>query len=484
VKANYIKLVHIFLLTIIQSLASQTYERLIRTELDDIAYDAVSLNDSTIIIISQHGYYIAHEYQQIKIYSINNYGLFKDSLTILFDEFYPIRFAQNIFIDKNHNLVIAGRVINKLCSTYMQYIAVIDDNLNLLLDTITGNDQLSDVGTYYIINNKNNLIAVGFTEYNLTHKIYISEYSLQGTLLKRAEFDWDAYSASSVIEIDEKSAYYLTTIYGSTGGIPVIDSTTFSIIDTLTFSPSFQCFDTKNNPSGQNYYMAGNVLQSGVWKLFLLNIDYDGQILNESTYGSLDTNSYYSLNSMDISTLNKIFIVGTHNFPNQPPFFSTEPRWILANKLNPDGSIVWQRFYKGELSYMPYKVLATNDGGALILSTKYDWNDPFPNQRDVHILKIDSTGYYDPITSTPEEKEQMNKQILVYPNPAEKEVNFVLGLYSNLQLFVYNSIGELKLTELLPASKTIDISSLPGGVYLYLLNGKNGFKETGKILKK
>ena len=29
---------------------------------------------------------------------------------------------------------------------------------------------------------------------------------------------------------------------------------------------------------------------------------------------------------------------------------------------------------------MPYKVLATNDGGALIFSMKYDWNDTIPLQ--------------------------------------------------------------------------------------------------------
>jgi hypothetical protein len=132
---------------------------------------------------------------------------------------------------------------------------------------------------------------------------------------------------------------------------------------------------------------------------------------------------------------------------------------------------------------MPNKIIATKDGGALIVSTKYNWNDPIPMQRDVHILKIDSTGYYDPITRTEEEFEQLNKQILVYPNPVISEVNFVLGLYSNLQLSIYNSTGERKIFQSLPSSQTIDVSELPSGIYVYLLTGKNGFKETGKIIK-
>jgi len=77
----------------------------------------------------------------------------------------------------------------------------------------------------------------------------------------------------------------------------------------------------------------------------------------------------------------------------------------------------------------------------------------------------------------------MNKQILVYPNPADKEINFVLGLYSNLQLSIYSATGERKLFELLSHSQTIDVSMLSAGIYIYLLTGKNGFKETGKIIK-
>ena len=75
---------------------------------------------------------------------------------------------------------------------------------------------------------------------------------------------------------------------------------------------------------------------------------------------------------------------------NLPPFLYPEQRWILIYRLNKDGSIVWQKFYKGEVNYMAYKILATADGGALIFSTRYDWNDSIPMQRDVHILKIEA----------------------------------------------------------------------------------------------
>jgi hypothetical protein len=231
------------------------------------------------------------------------------------------------------------------------------------------------------------------------------------------------------------------------------------------------------------YYVAGRMgsASSSFDDLAYLQLNDEGVILNEYIY-HLDSNVYYTYKCF--SSINEnLFLGGVYPFTLSPPTLYPEPRWILLYKLTKEGEIVWQKFYKGEVNYMVYKVLAMKDGGALLFSTKYDWNNPIPDQRDVHILKIDSTGYYNPITGTEEKPEQMNKQILVYPNPANSEVNFVLGLYSNLQLSIYNATGERVVLQTLHHSQTIDISMLPAGIYVYLLTGKNGFTETGMIIK-
>jgi hypothetical protein len=131
---------------------------------------------------------------------------------------------------------------------------------------------------------------------------------------------------------------------------------------------------------------------------------------------------------------------------------------------------------------MPYKVLATNDGGALIFSTKYDWNDTTPLQMDLHILKIDSTGWYEGLPVAIDEFSQM-KQILVYPNPVKNDVNFVLGLYQNLDLQIFNSNGQVVLRKKLEHSEKVKMADLPTGLYIYVLTGENGFIEKGKLIK-
>jgi hypothetical protein len=131
---------------------------------------------------------------------------------------------------------------------------------------------------------------------------------------------------------------------------------------------------------------------------------------------------------------------------------------------------------------MPYKVLATSDGGALILSHKYDWNSPYPNQRDIHILKIDSTGWYEGLPVGTDEYSGM-KQILVYPNPAKDQVHFEPGLYTDLELQIFNQTGILLLAKPLHSHRTVDVSGYETGIYIYVIQNKNGFLEKGKLVK-
>ena len=460
---------------------SQTFEILMGTEKDEIALDAIALNDSLYVVLSQRGDFDLNDYTEVILYTLDNKGIFSDSLIIKMDSLYPMCRMQKIFIDTNQNLILAGRVEHILNSTSRLYFAKVDTNLNLLFDTILGEIDHSDIIFNYILNSKNNLVTVGYTVYDSLHKTFVTEHNLAGELVQEIEFEWNAYAATSIIELVEKSAYQIIPLFSITGGILEVNSENLEFTDTFYYSPSYHGFDTKRIPGTEEYIITGWKHNYIKWQLYLTKLDFDGGLIYEHLYGIEDTNCWYSINCLDITNEN-IFLAGTHNFPNSPPFFQPEPRWIFANKLGLDGSIVWQRFYKGELSYMPYKILATNDGGALILSTKYDWNNPIPNQRDIHILKVDSTGWYKGLTTGTTEFGKP-KQILVYPNPIKNQVNFVLGHYTNLELFIYNSNGTLVKSETLENSEILDLSFLPTGLYVYILKNKKGFVEKGKLIK-
>lgn len=480
--SNKTLLVLIISLIECQTIISQTFEKLISSEFDEVAYDAVQLNDTCFLILSQHGSYNSYEYPFYTITEVNGIGEIINSVQVYIDSLYTLEFAQKIFLDTNENLIIAARVRNLSTSVFMQYLAVLDTDLNLIHDTITGNSQVSDAGTYYILNAQNNIVATGFTEYDKEHNVYISEYSINGLLILRKEIDWDAFTSSAILEISDNNLIFLNGIYGNSGGILKLDNNNFEIIDTIDFAPSFLSFDSKRIEGSSEFIVSGKRVQSSFYKLFITRLNFDGEIINENYYGPNDTNCFYGLNSLDVLYNNIIYLVGTFNFTAQPPFLYPEQRWIFCNKLNIDGSIIWQMFYKGEVNYMPYKVLAMSDGGALILSTKYDWNNPVPNQRDIHILRIDSTGWHEGL-STGITQFDKPKQILVYPNPAKDKVNFVFGLYQDLEISIYNLMGELILKEAYKSSSSIDISNFAAGTYIYKITGNDGFNEKGRLVK-
>lgn len=143
---------------------------------------------------------------------------------------------------------------------------------------------------------------------------------------------------------------------------------------------------------------------------------------------------------------------------------------------------------------------------AQLYSDYFFWVNNNPNDQDFDMTIIDTVMSPDPSITDPwfwqswihfplsvymhQEPEtdiklnfNDNKEVTTYPNPLKDNLHFDLGTQTNLQLSIYNSAGERILFQPLHLSQTIDISTLPPGIYVYLLTGKNGFTETGKIIK-
>ncbi len=482
-KNHLIILTFIFTLNV-NFLLSQTFELEISTDNDEIALDALQLDDSTYIILAQAGDYYAHDYPLLSLFKINNQGSIIKHFQINIDNGFILNSAQNIFIDTTNDFVITGNCKNIESGYYSQYFCRIDENFEFIMDTITGPTDTNDIVVDFIVNKHNNIVAVGRVDKTTNDKLLIKEFTSFGEIVKRREIEWAAYMATSIVEYPEKDVYHLITS-ASTSAILEINTSDLEIVDTTLFSFYFEGLKVKKNPGGNKSVVAGKkyfLPYEQNFKLTFAISDVEMQISEEYVLGQPDTNYFYITNCVDFANDTVFYLAATHNFTPMPPFFYDERRWIFMNKLKTDGTIIWQKFYKGEVNYMPFKILATNDGGALILSHKYDWNNPVPNQGDIHILKIDSTGWYEGLPTGTGQYDQQ-KQILVYPNPAHDIVHLVPGLYSDLQLTIYNQSGKLLITRAMPSHTSIDISDYIAGVYIYVIKNNKGFIEKGKIIK-
>lgn len=462
---------------------SQTFEKYYKTSFDDLISDAIEINNQEIIFALNYGDYVNSNYDT-KLIKINQFtGNIVDSCDIIFsNNDYKLSGIGKLFLINQNKLVVIGHCSNNYTSDKQIFISHYNFNLEQVMDTIVGDIDTDESFFDVIVSSDSLLVFAG--RYTST-VLMLEERDINGVLIRDTSYTNGGMLASTVAELPNENKYHLYRYWDNDHSFYIIDKEDLTIDTVIEYPQGFLPRNAVNGINSDSYYVAGRKLvlaQSGLDNLSYIKVSSTGEITQLFEYFT-DSLEYYTNNCLSINS-NYIYYGGSYNVTWTPPLeFYPEQRWILLFKTTHNGDIVWQKFYKGDVNYMPHKILATSDGGAMVFSPFYDWNNPIPYQRDLHILKIDSLGYYTPLTGTEEEFEQMNKQILVYPNPAKDKVNFVFGLYQNLEINLFNLQGELILSEIYKSAAKIDISHLPTGTYIYKIAGKNGFFEEGKLVK-
>lgn len=477
-----------FVNTVLNSAVAQTFEKIIRTEQDDYCFDAIEVGNSYLFAKNTGNYFQGNDISSIVILDLD--GNIVQNFQLPDYEGYFERGIKNIF-KQNDSLFYCIREVRDFTNNDLQLNLLIvrleGSNLELEFDTVYGSENLSESIYDFKYTTDNKIIGAGRHEPDNQNAILSiidlddMSYNVWNYIVP------EAILASTIMDIPENNAYHLFMYWDNNKSFLEINKATMEVDTIYHYPVSFFPRNAVNGITDTSYFAVGKMGQDppGINNVpSFIEIGHTGEVYNIYEYEiHPDTNSYYTSLSFD-HKYGKIYFGATYNFTLTFDFpYYHERRWIFINKLNADGSVIWQRFYKGEVNYMPYKLLATDDGGALIFSTKYDWNDTIPLQLDLHILKIDSTGWYEGLPVAIDEFSQM-KQILVYPNPIGDEVNFVLGLYENFDLQIFNINGQIVYQDKLEYSKKINLTHLHQGIYIYVLKGKNGFVEKGKLIKK
>ena len=175
-----------------------------------------------------------------------------------------------------------------------------------------------------------------------------------------------------------------------------------------------------------------------------------------------------------------IYIGGTSNFDYTNPFWSTFDSWFHLIKINPDISPIWEYWYGGDAYYFLYTILATNDGGCIMVGNRYDYETQ-NQERDIYIVKVDSNGLITWTQEIPTDKPETT----VYPNPGTNVLN-IKNDNNLLDFELINLNGQIVIRQIVNNNiNTINTESLKPGMYFYKLNdNKNKTFETGKWIKK
>ncbi|MDI1353575.1 MAG: T9SS type A sorting domain-containing protein [bacterium] len=197
-----------------------------------------------------------------------------------------------------------------------------------------------------------------------------------------------------------------------------------------------------------------------------------------------DWNTPYSIRLPYFVTVSAI---GFTNSPSyQPPFFPyyfQQRSKLLVNKTDTMGNIIWSKYFGGEMNYFGRTIAFTSDGGCIIAGTRYDSTTMFlPHISQNFLLKLDAEGNYTSVGIIENGKMKENS-VKCYPNPSNQVIYFDIPFESEIEINLYNNLGELvlKKTEYNNMSE-IDISQLTQALYNYKIHTKLNF-YSGKFLK-
>ncbi len=174
-----------------------------------------------------------------------------------------------------------------------------------------------------------------------------------------------------------------------------------------------------------------------------------------------------------------IYIGGTSNFNYANPFFSTSDSWFHLIKVNPDLSPIWEYWYGGDAYYFLYSILATGDGGCLMVGNRYDYEIQ-DQERDIYVVKVDSDG----LIVWTQEIQPEQSMFTIYPNPGGNLINVKMPA-GEYEFELINLNGQILIRDYLNnESDRINTGQLQPGMYFYrIINDRNQVIKTGKWVK-
>ena len=352
------------------------------------------------------------------------YTLFDTSLNVIYnkklrlpDSLYASRYY--VKMNKDSSFMISG-VLNKPTTSqpvafepFIYKVSKAGDSLNLR-----------------VISNLNNSFERAFNVRKVNKKYYVfmSSFSL--------------YTLGSILVLDEN----------------------LNTLDTLDIpNDLYDQYSTLIMPDS-TFLMCTLRFSSSQGQIYISKIDTLSNVLTTKAFGNTSTFNYPAYQNSLSKKGNDIFLVFNVDFPLSNPFFGTgKPSFFKVQKLDENLNVKWEKKYGGDAFYHVYNVLATSDGGCIVIGNVNDTINHNLN-RDIFVLKYDSMGlisWTNNITATIQE-------IKVYPNPSSNNLHIELKnthqQIENIKLIDIQ--GRLVYEQPIHSLQaTINVSYLSNGIY-------------------
>ncbi len=215
----------------------------------------------------------------------------------------------------------------------------------------------------------------------------------------------------------------------------------------------------------------------------IFNINNDSISLEDSIQiGRLYVDEQEGLRSSEI-TGNNIFFGGTSGFDAESyPFSAFENNFIISRFDRNLNRRFTRYFSLRNHNLTLYKCILTNSSRSILLvGTAYNFkNETNERQRDIYIVKLDSSGNI--ATGLPPEILPEN-DFLLYPNPGTNYLQVSLPNASSGRFALYDMQGRLIEWQLFRQHLQINTAGLPAGIYIYRISDEKERTHYGKWVK-
>ncbi len=405
---------------------------------------------------------------------------------------YNNRLQLDAIIEINDSiLAVIGSARTVTTNELQLYYAKIDKNLNILDEKFYGSPIINE---YYFLTARksfsNEIITIGNTSdtINFDRQIVVYKLSLDGDSLNSYYFGNPAPGFSDngtdILEFPDTSGYLVCSNMVGLG----------QVIHKLDFSGNVDTsvvLDTSFDAMHAEFVSANNfiVFNSGYdpypeTDLKVAKFDLTFNKLNTISFGKTDTIDSGWVQSIGVHDSNNIYLGAVSNWQYTPYPNPQEKNFFCVAKINSSMQISWIKYYSKNNDYLNlFKVIATKDGGVLILGTRYNSLLNGPYESDIYILKLDSLGNFVTGINDPPIGGLQVHDVIVYPNPAQD----VIKIQSSLQFYaaefvLYDATGRKALEKKINKNASISVSHLPRGLYFYRVKDKEGGTVGGKII--
>jgi hypothetical protein len=455
------------------------------TNSDELPFDAVKTTDGCFIVAAKIGTYSPTHYNTLLI-KLNAVG---DTIV-----------TKTIF--KNEGTCMVGDLLESSDGNYFcigiqietnetkLWLLKMNQNLDVLLDTTYSIGMKNIVYFFGLLDSYNNLIVYGNANTNFTddHPYILKLTQWGDSLSYRYYADSGSEFVFSLIEKPDTTGYYMM-IYGkyqvmmnTAGQILTFDyNLNVTAIDSI---PRFlTSYYNAKFVDDKQFVLTGKKATSftpRTDKLGILKLDTSFNVVNEYYLGPDDTISYPGyLHNLDFIDTNNIYYGGTCN--QAIADFSSNKSYYMLGNFDSSLNLKWQKYYGGDMYYTLWGLIATSDGGCLLLGSSYDHLTQ-DMERDIYIIKVDSTGV---ITSTDETRHATMHDAIVYPNPGKDYLMIESGpQVTGAAMVITDIYGRQVLNETINESLIhINTHSLNKGTYLWQIILRNKVIETGIWIK-